>query len=51
MIWVKNPPTKAQLSNKPSKNELSFLLACKVEIFELSKIGMKAATLLKKPFG
>ncbi len=37
--------TKAHLGNKPSKNELSFILACKVEIFKPSKIRMGVTTL------
>ncbi len=40
----KTNPTKAHLGNKPSKNDLSFILACKVEIFEPNKIGMGAVT-------
>lgn len=41
----KKNPTKAHLGNKPSKSELSFILACKVEIVEPSKIGTGAAAL------
>jgi hypothetical protein len=47
----KKTPTKAQLNNKPNKSELSFLLTCKVEIFELSKIRTEVTTFIKKPFG
>jgi hypothetical protein len=41
---LKNP-TMAHLGNKPSKNELSFILTCKMEIFEPRKIKTGAATL------
>jgi hypothetical protein len=41
----KKNPTKAHLSNKTSKSELFLILACKVEIFDPSKIGTRAATL------
>jgi hypothetical protein len=44
-IMSKTNPKKAHLHNKPSKSELSFILACEVEIFEPRKIEMRATTL------
>jgi hypothetical protein len=43
MMVVFQPYTGSKI-NKPSKNELSFVLACKVEILEPNKIKMGVAT-------